>query len=847
MNARVVPQKLILLSRRTRPSAFSLLLIGVVLIALSATAQSLVVRTNYKAIVLHYDPRVWNNGELVTVSQVLGYRDIDALCQDYMTFLRKASGGQVSFSIAAKHVLDEFPPESDPNVSYSPENYMELRGRYDLRADYVALCNDPRFQIIPMVEAMAADAIWVFGPEGTAFWETAMAGHGAFWINGMGYPEVNCSRKFVIYGFGSAAHQGVGFMLENTGHMTEVLIRDHIAAGWPPVHPVSGWTTLDLANPTRACVDRLLNDWDLFTVTDSVHWDRRLTSPGNSQLGLSHFPPTACVNYGWSPPRLNFDNSWDADQLRVFGGVGGTVNGEYFLSPGPGNKALLYGTHDLNDGQGPYEVPVILTDADVETGVTVNFTNGAPHAGLLLRASAYAPGENEVKGYYLGLDPTRDLVELARLSNSYTVITTAPAKLDVGVLYRLKLSLRGRELKVFLNDALEAVLSYNDLNEWVDGAFGFTTYNASATFSHLYVTPVITNFAENWRAYPTLTGGARVLSPLAWQGDDKPYNDMDYWYAWWYEHLPKNPGTHEVRDGSGAVLGKALNSWWPYIFDINQFGNPFLPDVEVVTAPADTNSPATPDQPRGIGMSTSSVRVAWSEPVDNIGVTRYVVYRDGTLIRQTPLTYLIDTGLQRDTPYTYTVKALDGTGNASAFSSQVTVRTLSSNQAFINGDFESGIDSPIGWRNEAFLPSAVFAWETNGTGRGGGSCISITASPELNDAKWVQEVEGLVPYGKYRLSGWIKGESILLDQGATVGANLCEFGTWDHSSTRLEGSFDWTLVEAEVFADSAGRLDACARLGYWGNLAGGKVWFDDLALEFVPPPAYRRPPGQPRL
>jgi hypothetical protein len=97
------------------------------------------------------------------------------------SFLKRASGGQVVFSVAQKFELDEFPPDNDPNVDFTPQNYAQLRSQsYDMwnhgKANYVAICNDPRFGIIPRVEAQEVDAIWVFGPDGTGFWETAMAG-----------------------------------------------------------------------------------------------------------------------------------------------------------------------------------------------------------------------------------------------------------------------------------------------------------------------------------------------------------------------------------------------------------------------------------------------------------------------------------------------------------------------------------------------------------------------------------------------------------------------------------------------------------------------------------------------
>ena len=335
-----------------------LAVVGAIALSLiSAHSEGLQVRTNYQALVLYYNPHVRRGDGFMTVREAYGYRDIDRLCADYMSFLKRASGGQVNFSVADRFELDEFPPDNDPAVTFTPENYEEYhRQGYDLfnhgGANYVAICGDPRFRIVPRVESGDLDAVWVFGPDYTGFWETAMIGRGAYWINGAAYPEVNCARRFVVYGFGSAAHQGVGFMLENTAHMTENILNHRIASGWPSRHRVTGWTTLDLTNPARRAVDRTLNDWEFFTVSDAVHWDVALVAPGISQAGLSHFPPTACVNYGWSAIRHEFDVSWESESYRTYGGDWTMREGRYLVSGESTNRAVLYGSHDLRDDSG---------------------------------------------------------------------------------------------------------------------------------------------------------------------------------------------------------------------------------------------------------------------------------------------------------------------------------------------------------------------------------------------------------------------------------------------------------------------------------------------------------------
>jgi chitodextrinase len=68
--------------------------------------------------------------------------------------------------------------------------------------------------------------------------------------------------------------------------------------------------------------------------------------------------------------------------------------------------------------------------------------------------------------------------------------------------------------------------------------------------------------------------------------------------------------------------------------------------------------------------------VSWTASTDNVGVTGYNVYRNGTYIATTSnLTYLFS-GLTANTTYNITVLALDAAKNRSALSTALSVKTL---------------------------------------------------------------------------------------------------------------------------------------------------------------------------
>lgn len=92
-------------------------------------------------------------------------------------------------------------------------------------------------------------------------------------------------------------------------------------------------------------------------------------------------------------------------------------------------------------------------------------------------------------------------------------------------------------------------------------------------------------------------------------------------------------------------------------------------------APADTTPPSTPTGLNGTGTSVSQTALSWTASTDNVGVTGYKVFRNGTQVGTSAITSYTDTGLAPGTSYSYTVSAFDGAGNNSPVSAAVDVST----------------------------------------------------------------------------------------------------------------------------------------------------------------------------
>ncbi len=103
----------------------------------------------------------------------------------------------------------------------------------------------------------------------------------------------------------------------------------------------------------------------------------------------------------------------------------------------------------------------------------------------------------------------------------------------------------------------------------------------------------------------------------------------------------------------------------------------------------DTSPPAQPQNLTATALSRTQVQLAWNESTDNVGVTAYDIYRDGSLMASAapPAGYL-DESLQPGTTYSYDVVARDAAGNVSQPSDTATVTTPANATLFFDG-FES--------------------------------------------------------------------------------------------------------------------------------------------------------------
>lgn len=139
-------------------------------------------------------------------------------------------------------------------------------------------------------------------------------------------------------------------------------------------------------------------------------------------------------------------------------------------------------------------------------------------------------------------------------------------------------------------------------------------------------------------------------------------------------------GTFRASTASTSFVANGLTAATAYSFYVvakDAAGNlsPASNTVNVTTLAPDTTAPTAPTLSAS-GTTSSSTNLSWTGATDNVGVTSYDVYRNGTFLASTAATTYAVTGLTASTAYTFYVIAKDAAGNASVASNIVNVTTL---------------------------------------------------------------------------------------------------------------------------------------------------------------------------
>ncbi|SMD31745.1 Por secretion system C-terminal sorting domain-containing protein [Reichenbachiella faecimaris] len=140
--------------------------------------------------------------------------------------------------------------------------------------------------------------------------------------------------------------------------------------------------------------------------------------------------------------------------------------------------------------------------------------------------------------------------------------------------------------------------------------------------------------------------------------------------------------------------------------------------VNIQNATADTEAPSVPGGLATANITETSMDLTWNASTDNVGVTGYNVYLDGSLDGTTTGTSYAFTGLTAGTSYTLAVSAVDAAANESATGS-TSANTLDPVTGCVGGvssfPYSEGFESGIGAWTQSTADDLDWTVDASGT------------------------------------------------------------------------------------------------------------------------------------
>jgi fibronectin type 3 domain-containing protein len=277
--------------------------------------------------------------------------------------------------------------------------------------------------------------------------------------------------------------------------------------------------------------------------------------------------------------------------------------------------------------------------------------------------------------------------------------------------------------------------------------FGKPTTNASTagliglnTASDSNSSTFISMGASQWIEWDL--GGDKTLNNLYWEVDDIPYTDFYFYDS---NHVEVTNTATRPSVGSWSAASPTYYKNIRYVRIVTQAslaGSRQVKEVDIQLA--DSSPPTAPTNVTAVTSNGQAV-LSWTAATDDVGVTGYNIYKDGTKIGSSAGTSFTASGLLNNTTYTWTVKAYDAVANEGPPSTAIT----SNNFADVNAPTK-----PAGLTATPSSGSAALSWSAStdavgvtgyyvykdGTRIGTATGTSYTASGLLNNTTYAWTV-----------------------------------------------------------------------------------------------------------
>lgn len=200
---------------------------------------------NKKVFLVVYNPKSVNKN----VIEEYGYRNPQTITNEVISFFNEVTSGRIKYSIVKNQTFDYFPVKTD-GFTYTAATYNTCLKSSDKSKD----CHTPDtadyLAILKLTEACELankgeiDELWIWGGPYFGFWESNMAGPGAFFLNSGPTTGSTCQKILPIMGF--SYERTVNEAVHNFGHRAESSMKK-VFGSWDP-KPTHEWNRFTLLN-----------------------------------------------------------------------------------------------------------------------------------------------------------------------------------------------------------------------------------------------------------------------------------------------------------------------------------------------------------------------------------------------------------------------------------------------------------------------------------------------------------------------------------------------------------------------------------------------------------------------
>lgn len=388
-----------------------------------------------------------------------------------------------------------------------------------------------------------------------------------------------------------------------------------------------------------------------------------------------------------------------------------------------------------------------------------------------------------------------------------------------------------------VNDERIGNVSFNTINNSSAATSGYTDYTSIST-------SVNQSTSYNISITPSWTGsvyneGYAVFIDYNQDGDFDDAGETVFTNA----ATNATPITGSIAIPANATLGETRMrvsmkyNGIPSACETFSYGEVEDYTVVIGNAVGDTSAPTAPTSLAASGTTQTTTTLSWNASSDNVGVTGYNVYQNGTLLGAIAGTSATVSNLTAATTYSFTVKAYDAAGNVSATSNAVAVTTLSNSIAYCTSQGNSVADEKIA----KVVFGSINNSSTGGTGYTDFTAVStsvnknstytITITPQWTGTKYK---EGYAVFIDYNGDGDFSdaGETVFTKAASTtspVSGSIKIPATAISGSTRMRVSMKYNGVPTACEAFSYGQVE-----DYIININGAaKMANEDAASEML--------------